>query len=171
MEAIGQTTQCLGVGVQHDVAALVQRYCELIESSAFGYRDWLREIASLLPRLHAAIVSADVDDCCWEHLDLVEDLDERFDLFARLRSLLADRDSYWLEFDSASEGVDAMSGSLADDLTDIYCELKQGLRVFELNPEYAVAAWASGFDRHWGQHLIDAERHLSLLSAQARLDS
>lgn len=153
-----------------DVAALARRYCGLIEASGRDRPGWLAEIAHLLPRLHAAIMSMHAPHRAVDHPAPV-DLDARFDLFARLRHLLGDRDSYWLEFDSASEGAEAMTGSLADDLTDMYCELKQGLCLFEWDPDCAVAAWAHGYARHWGQHLIDAERHLAVLRASARLES
>jgi hypothetical protein len=83
---------------------------------------------------------------------------------------LADRDGYFLEFDRHQDGVEAMTGSLADDLTDIYCELKHGLRAFDSNPGRALETWFLGYECHWGQHLVDAERHLANLAAADRLD-
>nr|WP_296810191.1 DUF5063 domain-containing protein [Thiocapsa sp.] len=153
-----------------EVAGLARRYCDLIEASAEEHRRrWLWDVASLLPRLQAAISSASAPVSGVVPMSVV-DLDARFELFWRLRRLLADRDGYWLEFDRASEGADGMTGSLADDLTDIYCELKSGLGLYACHPERALRGWAYGFDRHWGQHLVDAERHLALLAAQGRLD-
>ncbi|WP_342450185.1 DUF5063 domain-containing protein [Thiorhodococcus minor] len=157
------------LGASSEIASLARRYCSLIGKAADEADPWLREVADLLPRLHAAIASVEADHASVDHSDPV-DLDARFELFSALRRLLGERDSYWLEFDTATEGMGDMTGSLADDLTDIYCELKQGLRLFELAPEYALAAWVSGYEQHWGQHLIDAERHLVTLRAQARLD-
>lgn len=153
----------------HEIAALSRRYCDLIDTAGQDRQHWLREVSNLLPRLQAAISSAQVARCAVDRFDPI-DLDARFELFSYLRRLLADRDSYWLEFDCANDGEGAMTGSLADDLTDIYCELKHGLLLFELAPQQAIAAWSNGYDRHWGQHLIDAERHLAMLEAQARLD-
>ena len=153
----------------HDVAALARRYCDIIDLSGCDWKHWLREIANLLPRLQVAIVSLGGDGRDVGPIDLM-DLDARFELFAHLRRLLDDRDGYWLEFDSGSEGADAMTGSLADDLTDIYCELKHGLLLYELNPDAAFAVWSIGYDLHWGPHLIDAERHLAMLEEQSRLD-
>ncbi|UHD14655.1 DUF5063 domain-containing protein [Thiocapsa bogorovii] len=153
-----------------EVAGLARRYCDLIEASADSRRRrWLGDVARLLPRLQAAIssVSTPVPGVV---PTTVLDLDARFELFWQLRRLLADRDGYWLEFDRASEGVDGMTGSLADDLTDIYCELKSGLGLYARHPERALRGWAYGFDRHWGRHLVDAERHLALLAAQGRLE-
>ncbi|WP_242467599.1 DUF5063 domain-containing protein [Thiocapsa imhoffii] len=152
-----------------EVAALAQRYCELIEGAAATHFGWLRAVARILPRLHAAIHSVEPS-----RRALLQghraDLDERFELYSRLRALLADRDAYWLEFDQVSDDAMEMTGSLADDLTDIYCELQAGLVLYGWSPESALATWSRGFEWHWGRHLIDAERHLALLASQGRLD-
>lgn len=169
MDAMTRSHRAPELGINCEIALLAKRYCDLIGTATGQGGAWLREVADLLPRLHAAIASAEADYYYIDHLDPV-DLDARFELYTILRGLLGDRDSYWLEFDSASEGLGAMTGSLADDLTDIYCELKQGLRLYELDPGYALAAWSSGYEQHWGQHLIDAERHLAMLAAQSRLE-
>jgi hypothetical protein len=151
-----------------EVLDLARRYCALIETSGPDNPDWLRLVAMLLPRIHAAIASVQVQVTAGQ--DPGVDLDARFELFSHLRGLLADRDGYFLEFDRAQEGADAMTGSLADDLTDIYCELKSGLRAHETDPARALDAWSRGYDCHWGQHLVDAERHLVALAAAKRLD-
>jgi hypothetical protein len=160
------TTEWAGEVEGHEVARLAWRYCELIDASADDRRPWLREVAGVLPRLQAAITSIHARDPGLGRPSAF-DLDARFELFSRLHGLLADRDGYWLEFDRAGDG---MTGSLADDLTDIYCELKSGLERYARSPEEALKAWASGFDRHWSRHLIDAERHLALLAAEDRLE-
>jgi hypothetical protein len=102
------------------------------------------------------------------------ELDDRFEFFARLRRRLGGKDSYWLEFDDFA-GVGArlgegMSGSLADDLTDIYFELKRGLCLLSsADPDAVARFWQSGFTAHWGQHLVDAERHLYRLRVNGLL--
>jgi hypothetical protein len=73
-----------------------------------------------------------------------------------------------MEYDVAGDGQ-SMSGSLADDLTDIYCELKSGLDMLDGQPQRAVEGWHLGFHLHWGQHLLDAERHLYDLNARNQL--
>ncbi len=146
---------------------LAENYCRWIELSGETHPDWLQEIARLLPRLQTSIQSlnnllADAEP------SLFPDLDARFELYTHLREHLGDRDAYRLEFDEAGED-DIMTGSLADDLTDIYCELKHGLRFAEASPERVLKEWRSGFRYHWKQHLLDAQEHLSRLAAQGRL--
>ena len=147
---------------------VAQCYCELIESSGAGDGNWLRDVADLLPRLHAAVSSVDGRPYLGD-TGLTPDLDARFELFGHLRDLLGERDAYWLEFDRVGD-THSMTGSLADDLTDIYCELKHGLRLVAEQPKEAVESWLTGYDRHWGRHLSDAQRHLSVLAAEGRLD-
>ncbi len=151
-----------------DMVALAQSYCVLIDGCSAERPDWLRHVSAILPRLHAAIVSLDGH----AHLGdayLTPDLDARFELYTHLRELLAERDGYWLEFDQAGD-AQAMTGSLADDLTDIYCELKHGLRTLDQDPELAVNGWLEGFEHHWKRHLMDAQRHLIALESEDRLE-
>ena len=157
-----------GVEASSEIADLARAYCGLIDASGAISVPWLARIADLLPRLHAAVLSQGPDE--GEDEDpLAPDLDARFDLYTHLRELLGERDGYWLEFDRIGDQR-IMTGSLADDLTDIYCELKHVLRRHERSPHLARRGWYCGFTAHWGQHLIDAERHLSALAAQGRLD-
>ena len=150
-----------------EMIELARSYCTLIEEK--GGRDpaWLQRLASLLPRLHAAVEALGIPAKAGD-MSLNADLDERFELFTRLRRELGERDSYWMEYDVADDGQN-MSGSLADDLTDIYCELKHGLRLIDGEPSRALNDWRSGYKVHWGQHLVDAERHLYSLRARDKL--
>lgn len=152
-----------------ELLAIARRYCELIEALDEGDRAPLVHLNGLLPRLHAAMTAVGP----WRdesplHLDA--DLDQRFELFSRLHRLLGDLDGYWMEYDVTPDRQE-MSGSLADDLTDIYCELKNGLARLERSsdPRRTVGRWRSGFCKHWGQHVVDAERHLYALAARDRL--
>jgi hypothetical protein len=150
-----------------ELASTAKSYCELIERSSGQDDLWLSQVSELLPRLHAAVTALGGEDDPSEHA-LVADLDARFELYTHLRDLLGGRDAYWMEFDGAEDEL-AMSGSLADDLTDIYCELKHGLKVIEGEPGTALEGWRRGFRVHWGQHLVDAERHLYELRARGEL--
>lgn len=150
-----------------ELAQVANNYCRQIEVSSPECSQWLEEVASLLPRLHAAVAALGGDQDEDEH-HLVADLDARFELYTHLRELLGERDPYWMEFDVAEEGQ-TMSGSLADDLTDIYCELKYGLGMLDGKPDAALDGWRRGFRVHWGQHLVDAERHLYELRARGQL--
>jgi hypothetical protein len=146
-------------------------YCHLIERM-LGREDWLSPLFQLLPRLHANVVAI-ADPGGMDIAPELSDLDDRFDLFSQLRLRLGEHDVYWLEFDQPEDvpGDDEhRTGSLADDLTDIYFELKRGLRLLEaVGPDVVAHLWETGFNQHWGQHLVDAERHLYALKVNEQL--
>ncbi len=153
----------------HDLEQLARRYCRIIEGVDQAGDGWLREVFRLLPRIHAAITELLEEDARQgDHAEA--NLEVRFELFSKLHQLLGERDPYWMEYDLGSE--ECRSGSLADDLTDIYCELKQGLKLLEeqqAEPERILDRWRRGYMVHWGRHLVDAERHLYDLSTRGAL--
>lgn len=154
---------------QQTLLETAREYCRLIESAQADDDDWLRALSRILPRLHALLVVQEQAGCGADPYSEL-DLDSRFDLFSRLHKTLGDRDSYWMEFDTPRENLPA-TGSLADDLTDIYCDLRLGLnRLASSNdPGRTVRRWRAGFRCHWGLHLLDAERHLYTLYSRNRL--
>jgi hypothetical protein len=150
---------------QHSLLDTAREYCRLIESARPDDDDWLVALARVLSRLHALVAALEmppVGICAPAELDL----DSRFDLFSRLHAALGERDSYWLEYDAPREQP-AVTGSLADDLTDIYCDLRLGLNrlAAEQDPGRVLQEWRHGFSIHWGQHLVDATRHLYTLNS------
>ncbi|WP_456406857.1 DUF5063 domain-containing protein [Thiolapillus sp.] len=148
---------------------VAREYCDLIEAVGDDEKDWLKRVVKVLPQLHAAIsVILEHDEARGNPLEA--NLDVRFSLFSKLHQLLGEKDAYWMEYDLGHE--ECRSGSLADDLTDIYCELKQGLRMLEeedADPEAVLLNWREGYKIHWGRHLLDAERHLYELSSRGSL--
>lgn len=138
-------------GALSEIAECARRYCGMIESVGEADSSWLHEMSRLLSRLHHAVEALERTDHSM-HAIPAPDLEARFELFSHLRGLLGTQDDYALECD--------LVGSLADDLTDIYCEMKHGLRLFEQEPSLAAVNWRSGYHLHWGQHLLDAARHL-----------
>ena len=147
---------------------VADQYCTLIDRTLQASEHSLTQLFDLMPRLHAAVTALN----SYEAGDMPPheiDLDERFELYSHLRRVLGERDGYWLEFDAAPEEVH-MSGSLADDLTDIYFDLRYGLDLLdEVWPQRAAQAWQSSYRLHWGQHLVDAERHLYALKVRDQL--
>jgi len=152
----------------NELLAIARCYCTVIESLDDDNRKPLAQLNVILPRLHAAMTAVPLQED--GSYDPNVDLDQRFELFSRLRRLLGDLDGYWMEYD-VTPNRQEMSGSLADDLTDIYCELKNGLQRLDGNDDAGrtLGRWRTGFCKHWGQHVVDAERHLYTLSSRDRL--
>lgn len=112
----------------------------------------------MLSRIHATIGLMD-RGCQNKSFYDTADIEARFDMFCRLKRVLGDRDTY--EVNAAPGGL--LYGSLADDFTDLYFELKRGLDLLHSDQgtlDDAMHMWREGYWWHWGQHLLDAERHL-----------
>ena len=150
-----------------EVFGTAREYCALIDHAKPADAAWLERLFRLLPRLHAAITT--LKPARGDALLPVQiDIDERFELYSHLREGLGDRDGYWMEYDNGNAISPLhMSGSLADDLADIYFDLKSGLELLsQVRPERVLRFWQRSYELHWGQHLVDAERHLYALKVQ-----
>ena len=154
-----------------ELVETAHRFCGLIDGIP-GSDNWLEQLSRILPRLHAEVVVLP-DPGGPAFPAEMGDFDDRFDLFSELRTRLGERDMYWLEYDNPNDvvtGDEHRTGSLADDLTDIYFELKRGLDLLEAaGPDEVAHLWEIGFNEHWGQHLVDAERHLYSLKVNDQL--
>jgi hypothetical protein len=75
-------------------------------------------------------------------------------------------DHYWEIFEPTQPKPDEpVLASLADDLRDIYTDLKRGLDLFHKGHETAAAwEWRFNFHAHWGRHLVSAQRAIFLAS-------
>ena len=87
-------------------------------------------------------------------------------LFNALKEKLGQWDLYRQVFDPTGDS-NAIFGSLADDIADIYRDLRKGLELKETypsQPDAAIWEWRFGFYFHWGKHAMDA-----LLAMHSRL--
>ena len=77
-----------------------------------------------------------------------------------MEDLLGADDWYWTVAPFIKEVPQLLTGSLADDLTSVYHDLKRGLdylRAGEPEPD-VIWEWRLGFWSHWGQHAVNAVR-------------
>ena len=138
-----------------------RRFCFLIENiDEFEAQNWLTQISLVLPRIHAVMEVIDHANNRAECFFALSDIDERFELFCHLKKSLGEKDGY----EVGEELIhNELYGSLSEDLADLYFEIKRGLDIINCGQEnlsVALNLWRDGFFLHWGQHLIDAERHL-----------
>ncbi|HVH47991.1 MAG TPA: DUF5063 domain-containing protein [Labilithrix sp.] len=79
-----------------------------------------------------------------------------------------DHDTYWEVYDPYQQ-EDPVAGSLADDVLDVYHDVRKGMWFWEKN-EWADAVWEwrFSFDSHWGDHAVDALRALHRACARHR---
>ena len=70
---------------------------------------------------------------------------------------LGDFDFYSVVFDPYERDSAPVTGSLADDLADIYRDLQAGFAELRAGrASNALREWKFGFDHHWGRHAAEA---------------
>lgn len=149
--------------------AIAKKYCGIVESASnFERPQLLEQIYDVLPALidaaiHLPETNSLEDDTDNEVREGASDVrPTRMDghewqkLYQSLKDKLGDADLYRMVFNAAKD-AEAIHGSLADDIADIYRDLKEGLILKdEASPRNAIWEWRFGFDSHWGHHAIDA---------------
>lgn len=151
------------------LAEAAEEYCRLIGLiEQLGCdREWRRRMQHLLPRLHMAVISRQGPEEALSQYVLPDD-EARFELYIRLHAVLHADPLLWSVLDEFPS-LNRVCDQLADDLTDIYFDLKQGLDLlaaFPAEPERAMAAWLCSFYGHWSRHLLDAEHWLHWLGGR-----
>ncbi|GAC1542968.1 MAG: hypothetical protein NVS2B7_16440 [Herpetosiphon sp.] len=149
--------------------------CNLVETDVADQASWMSQTLVAIADLYAAAHYLPVPD--------IEPAsgyaDDRFVLtkaeyqkaFQHLGSILGDKRFYSSYVDvTRLPGVPELPavGDLADDLADIYGDIKPGLRAWDENDDNFLADiifdWKEPlFARHWGCHSVDALRALHSL--------
>ena len=78
---------------------------------------------------------------------------------------------YWHVFDPSNQvDTEPVCGDLLDDLGDIYKDLKRSISIFEMDTiesqETAVWQFKFYFEKHWGDHCINALMAMHFFSQQ-----
>jgi hypothetical protein len=78
-------------------------------------------------------------------------------LYLSLKETIGGSDAYWTVFDS-TEKSEPVQGSLAQDLLEIYRDLKDGLQLEQENISRADLLYElrESFREHWGRHALEA---------------
>jgi hypothetical protein len=135
-------------------AALVTRYCDWCEGEPGSAREEAETAFSLLVDLLAGVPRVQggfaggagrrISDEVWKQMH------------SRFASLPFQYYVSWhnpLDLDDHEREM----GDIADDLADVWRDLKPGLELYESNDLAAAAAeWQFGFEFHWGRHATAA---------------
>jgi len=145
------------------MARVAEEYCRLIddfEPDSLN-RAWWLQLERLLPRLHVAVIALSGPRDGYAAYSLPDD-EQRFELYMRLHDRLHANPLLWSSL-GEYRLLARLCDRLADDLTDMYFDLRRGLSLLEAypsDPARAVGDWQNSFYMHWAQHLLDAERWL-----------
>jgi hypothetical protein len=137
---------------------LARRYCAWVESSDELDRDrFLEELERHLAALYLAAIDLPTGDADGPDAPPSMTNEEWQALSRRISEKLGDADYYRLIFDPY-QADPPVTASLADDVADIYRDLRGGFALLEAGGtrDGAVWEWRFGFDSHWGRHAAHA---------------
>ena len=166
------TDSTLATAVTHFRAA-AEEFCALIERVVAGEvytpTSFIVAVEPRLVQLYSRVLELpDLDPSDDTRLPRPITHDTWANTFKALAAALGPYQRYWEVYNPvAREADDVVSVSLADDLADIYRDLKNSLPAAELSDATGatdlVWEWRATFAEHWGQHLIDALRAIHWL--------
>ena len=149
------------------------RYCALIDDSVDPpVEAFLDQVAASLVELHQRALELPSVEPSGDDAPDRMGHEEWNELFMRLGRVLGARDGYWLVHDPTDmEQYEPVFGSLADDLADIYRDLREGLDAWDssASKDDAIWEWRFSFWSHWGAHLVDSVRTIHFLRRNARM--
>jgi Domain of unknown function (DUF5063) len=143
-----------------------RQFCDLFEVDPDQAQVWIRQVSMALSELYAAANKLSM----LEPFEFTNDVSEepRIDhdqwkvIYDRVARALPQR--WYLTFFDLTEPLDPeqkpVIGDLADDLADIYRDLKPQLRAFSNQNDAVMGAvfceWQFSFQSHWGDHAVNA---------------
>jgi hypothetical protein len=151
-------------------SVVADQFCSLVDSEPGVDRtDLLTKIYRILPMLIGEAIALpavsrededEPEESSKRGSDVARLSKQEWDkLYNSLKEKLADWDLYHQVFDRTQD-KEAVFGSLADDITDIYRNLKDGLALREthqgLPDAVAIWTWHLLFYSHWGKHAMNA---------------
>ncbi|MFZ3264951.1 MAG: DUF5063 domain-containing protein [Terriglobales bacterium] len=139
-------------------------FCDVVDSaSALDRVELLSRLYEMLPRLISQGIA--LPSLSWSNDDTRKEIRqtrmkeaEWGQLYELLKEKLGEWNLYWQVFDPTNDS-EAIRGSLADDIADIYRDIKEGLTLHNPNlalQQDAVRGWRVLYYSHWGPHAINA---------------
>jgi len=142
-------------------------FCALVENrDRHPTPEWLQTVHLLLPRLYAAAIALPrVEPDTESAGERTVTHDDWQALFTDFRDRLGRWNAYFNVSDPYDEANhEPVRMSLADDLADIYRDVKNGLlaeqAVAAARPNDVLWTWRFDFESHWATHAADALRAL-----------
>ena len=142
--------------------AVAERYVSAVETAGGGSsNDLFAKLLRVLPGLYEAALRLPSPDMESAELPEAGMTHEQWkEVFDRLQVVIGADDLYWTVVPFGKEERDELAGSLADDLADIYRDVKEGLELAAsgASDDEVLWAWRFNFWAHWGQHAVEALR-------------
>ena len=154
--------------VAYRYRAAASAFCTLIEQRGAELpATWLGRVHALLPEVYAAALALpDVEPDATDAHPSRTTCEEWKRLYDDIGSTLGRWNYYWDVFDPYSQSDhEPVCGSLADDLAEIYRDLREGQLAEDedgrVRPNDVIWCWRFAFVSHWSGHASGAIRALA----------
>ena len=136
-------------------AEIAGRFCEWAEHPSEAGEDDILIARKLFTQLHLGVISLE-DVGCGEDTEAAVGQDEWKRVLSKFQDLPINL--YYDVFDPL-KAESPVTNSLADDVADIYRDVKEGLLLYKNGRIVeAVWEWRFNFRSHWGAHLTSAQQ-------------
>ena len=142
--------------------AVASQFCSVIDSAPrLARNEFVSQVYRILPKLideAIGLPELELSDNDEPTREAVSQKVEWNQLYTSLKERLGDWDLYRQVFDPTKD-AEAIYGSLADDIADIYRDLKEVLLLKDAHrqrTEESVWEWRFLFYSHWGKHAMEA---------------
>jgi hypothetical protein len=138
-------------------------FSDVVDAAGTGPAQFLRRLERVLPALHQLLLELPTVTLGERDDDIPEPSDEeRAVVYQTLKNALGKYDVYRTVFDSKNLEEQAIHGSLANDLADIYFEVVCPIRAWRQGVDPICVIWELrlSFYSHWGRHLLSAQKAL-----------
>ena len=111
-----------------------RQYCSVLESAPSAPENWLEDILQALSSLYAnahILPEYELEDDLYNEDAYNVTTNEIQTLMGKIMDTLKEQNWYWAYFDPSEpkdKKEELVMGNIADDLTDIYCDIKPGLK-------------------------------------------
>jgi hypothetical protein len=152
-----------------DFLLTAREYCSFIELTDKTGNEFLKQLQNLLLKLYQQARAIPWTTVTHREDAEVEFLNTKYEhIFKQMADKIGDDRFYWTVFDPTDDkDTEAVCGDLADDIGDIYRDIKRSLLTFDretlASKERAIWDLKFLFEKHWGQHSIDALRTIHFL--------
>jgi len=143
-----------------DFTRVAREYCQIIDAlDQKEVGQGLNILAHTLPTLYLMALDLPQGDTVSEEgFETIVSHEEWQAIFLKLQGYFGEKDLYFHVFNPIDLTDDRpVAGSLSDDLSDIYRDLKEGIvRLGKASEGDIVWHWKFNFSIHWGTHLVTA---------------
>lgn len=150
-----------------EMITVAHEYCLFMEKvDSYAQIDTLHYFQKIIPLLYlkgSLLPSIDVADNSYVERYVTAETWEI--VFNELRNKLKPLDDYWVL--EHADDTEAIKANIADNLTDVYQDLKDFIILYTKNTqtarENAVFECKLQFEKHWGIRLLNAQRAIHLI--------